>query len=155
VKVYPDTTVWIKDYAYSYNSHIDYFWHKAYGDYPVVGCKVDTSKLLSMENFEKIHTSNQKEGRDFVNVFRLPTKQNGIFSKRWFRICGIGGPYTKTIEVLLANFKPNRGDYAADDALYTVEAKSYEQMVITCIICGMLLNGLTSYDQTLMNTFHQ
>ena len=25
----------------------------------------------------------------------------------------------------LANFKPNRGDYAADDALYTVEAKSY------------------------------
>jgi gliding motility-associated lipoprotein GldK len=26
----------------------------------------------------------------------------------------------------LANFKPNRGDYAVDGALYTVEAKSYE-----------------------------
>lgn len=26
----------------------------------------------------------------------------------------------------MANFKPNRGDYAADGALYTVEAKSYE-----------------------------
>ena len=25
----------------------------------------------------------------------------------------------------LANFKPNRGDYAADEALYTVEAKSF------------------------------
>jgi hypothetical protein len=38
VKVYPDTTVWIKDFAYSYNEpmHNDYFWHKAYGDYPVV-----------------------------------------------------------------------------------------------------------------------
>jgi gliding motility-associated lipoprotein GldK len=26
----------------------------------------------------------------------------------------------------LANFKPNRGDYAADGALYTVEAKSFD-----------------------------
>ena len=26
----------------------------------------------------------------------------------------------------MANFKPVRGDYAADQALYTVEAKSYE-----------------------------
>jgi formylglycine-generating enzyme len=26
----------------------------------------------------------------------------------------------------MANFKPLRGDYAADQALYTVEAKSYE-----------------------------
>src|SRR5690606_1848174 len=39
VQVYPDTTVWIKDFAYSYNEpmHNDYFWHQAYGDYPVVG----------------------------------------------------------------------------------------------------------------------
>ena len=39
VKVYPDTTVWIKDFSYSYNEpmHNDYFWHKAYGEYPVVG----------------------------------------------------------------------------------------------------------------------
>ena len=26
----------------------------------------------------------------------------------------------------MANFKPQRGDYAADQALYTVEAKAYE-----------------------------
>ncbi|MEH6408824.1 MAG: SUMF1/EgtB/PvdO family nonheme iron enzyme, partial [Leeuwenhoekiella sp.] len=39
VKIYPDTTVWIKDFAYSYNEpmHNDYFWHSAYDDYPVVG----------------------------------------------------------------------------------------------------------------------
>jgi hypothetical protein len=33
VKVYPDTTVWIKDF--NEPMHNDYFWHKAYGDYPV------------------------------------------------------------------------------------------------------------------------
>jgi hypothetical protein len=29
-KVYPDTTVWIKDFAYSYNEpmHNDYFWRR-------------------------------------------------------------------------------------------------------------------------------
>ena len=39
VEVYPDTTVWIRDFAYSYNEpmHNDYFWHDAYSDYPVVG----------------------------------------------------------------------------------------------------------------------
>ena len=39
VKVYPDTTVWIRDFNYSYNEpmHNDYFWHEAYGEYPVVG----------------------------------------------------------------------------------------------------------------------
>ena len=32
VKVYPDTTVWIRDFEYSYNEpmHNDYFWHQAY-----------------------------------------------------------------------------------------------------------------------------
>ena len=39
IRVYPDTTVWIKDFNYSYNEpmHNDYFSHPAYQDYPVVG----------------------------------------------------------------------------------------------------------------------
>ena len=36
-------------------------------------------------------------------------------------------PYAKNDKgCFMANFKPNRGDYAADGALYTVEAESYE-----------------------------
>jgi formylglycine-generating enzyme required for sulfatase activity len=38
-----------------------------------------------------------------------------------------GGPYTKNDRgCFMANFKPSRGDYAADQALYTVEAKSFQ-----------------------------
>jgi formylglycine-generating enzyme required for sulfatase activity len=48
----------------------------------------------------------------------------GVFCKRRIRVSNLslGGPYDRGC--FLANFKPNRGDYAADQALYTVEAKS-------------------------------
>lgn len=134
IKVYPDTTVWIKDFAYSYNEpmHNDYFWHKAYGDYPVVGVSWTQAKAFcAWRTLNKnIYIKSKKQGRELVNSFRLPTEAEWEYAARgglesatypW------GGPYTKSDRgCFMANFKPNRGDYAADQALYTVEAKSYE-----------------------------
>ena len=134
VKIYPDTTTWIKDFSYSYNEpmHNDYFWHQAYGDYPVVGVNWKQAKAFCAWRTLKKNTyiKSKKKGRDQTNSFRLPTEAEWEYSARgglesatypW------GGPYTKNDRgCFLANFKPMRGDYAADQALYTVEAKSYE-----------------------------
>ncbi len=39
IPVYPDTLVWVRDFAYSYNEPMakQYYSHPAFGNYPVVG----------------------------------------------------------------------------------------------------------------------
>jgi gliding motility-associated lipoprotein GldK len=132
--VYPDTTVWVKDFAYSYNEpmHNDYFWHQAYSEYPVVGVTWKQAKAFcAWRTLNKnSYIKSKKKKQDPVNYFRLPIESEWEYAARgglesatfpW------GGPYAKNDRgCFLANFKPNRGDYAADQALYTVEANSYE-----------------------------
>ncbi len=132
--VYPDTTVWIKDFAYSYNEpmHNDYFWHTAYGDYPVVGVNWKQAKAFcAWRTLNKnSYIKSKKKGGDLINSFRLPSEAEWEYAARGALESGTypwGGPYTKNDRgCFMANFKPSRGDYAADQALYTVEAKSFE-----------------------------
>ena len=131
-KIYPDTTVWIKDFAYSYNEpmHNDYFWHSAYDDYPVVGVSWQQAKAFCQWRTDNKNSYKKQRGQELVNRFRLPSEAEWEYAARgglegatypW------GGPYTKNDRgCFMANFKPLRGDYAADQALYTVEAKSYD-----------------------------
>src|SRR5690606_24130170 len=132
VEIYPDTTVWIKDFAYSYNEpmHNDYFWHQAYGEYPVVGVNWQQAKAFCSWRTLNKNAYQKSKGRSNINKFRLPTEAEWEYAARgglqsatfpW------GGPYAKNDRgCFLANFKPQRGDYAADGALYTVEAQSYD-----------------------------
>ena len=132
VEIYPDTTVWIRDFAYSYNEpmHNDYFWHDAYGEYPVVGVSWKQAKAFCQWRTDNKNGYQKSKKSAFVNSFRLPSEAEWEYAARgglqgatypW------GGPYAKNDRgCFLANFKPLRGDYAADQALYTVEAESYE-----------------------------
>lgn len=130
--VYPDTTAWIKDFAYSYNEpmHNDYFWHQAYAEYPVVGVSWNQSKSFCAWRTLYKNSYVKKTKKTLVNHFRLPTEAEWEYSARGGIQSGMypwGGPYTKNANgCFMANFKPNRGDYSVDGALYTVEAKSYQ-----------------------------
>ena len=129
--IYPDTTVWIRDFNYSYNEpmHNDYFSHPAYQDYPVVG--ISWSQAVAFCNW-RTHYKNsyqKQKGKPLVNNFRLPTEAEWEYAARGGIPSGTypwGSPYLLNDRgCFLANFKPLRGDYSADQAMYTVEAKSY------------------------------
>jgi len=132
VEVYPDTTVWVKDFNYSYNDpmHQDYFSHQAYEDYPVVGVSWSQAKAFcSWRTKKKNDFLKSKKNASSVPYFRLATEAEWEYAARGglnYSTYPWGGPYTTDDRgCFLANFKPSRGDYAVDGALYTMEAKSY------------------------------
>lgn len=132
LNIYPDTTVWVKDFNYSYNDpmHNKYFYHQSYGDYPVVGVTWGQAKAFCHWRTKKKNDFlRTKKNAESVPNFRLPTEAEWEYAARgglefatypW----GTGGT-TSDRGCFLANFKPVRGNYAVDGALYTVEAKSY------------------------------
>jgi len=132
LNIYPDTTVWVKDFNYSYNDpmHQDYFSHQSYGDYPVVGVTWGQANAFCNWRTKKKNTyQKSKKNVTLVPDFRLPTEAEWEYAARGgleFATYPWGsGSTTSDRGCFLANFKPVRGNYAVDGALYTMEAKSY------------------------------
>jgi len=128
VNVYPDTLVWVRDFAYSYNEPMarNYFWHPAFDDYPVVGVDWHMANGFS---YWRTKLWNAYEGGVTSEDFRLPTEHEWEYASRGGRDLAPfpwGGYYTRNAKgCLLANFKPGRGDYPEDGGLYTVKADAY------------------------------
>lgn len=130
--IYPDTLVWIRDFAYSYNEPFarNYFWHPAFDDYPVVGVNWKMANAFAFWRTKLWNTYRAGE-RGEVNSedFRLPTEYEWEYAARggndlapypW------GGMYLRNAKgCLLANFKPGRGNYPEDGGFYTVKADAY------------------------------
>ena len=125
--IYPDTLVWVRDFAYSYNEPFtrNYFWHPAFDDYPVVGVDWKMANAFCYWRTKLWSITGEVNSEDF----RLPTEHEWEYAARgghehapypW------GGYYVRNAKgCLLANFKPGRGNYPEDGGFYTVKADAY------------------------------
>lgn len=137
IAIYPDTTVWLRDFNYSFNEPLfeQYFWHKAYSKYPVVGVTWDQARAFCAYSTKSKNDYNQSRKRKIDKVFpyRLPSEVEWEYAARgglenapypW------GGPYLIDDRgCYLANFKPKRGDYMENENgyLYTAPVKSFRK----------------------------
>ena len=111
--------------------HANYFSGDMFSDYPVVGVTFHQAQAFcNWRTFTKNSYQKTKKKKSRVPNFRLPTEAEWEYAARGGLQSAMypwGGPYTKDDRgCFMANFKPMRGDYAVDQALYTVEADSYE-----------------------------
>jgi len=131
VYVYPDTLTWLHDFSYTFNEPMfdTYFWHPAYGEYPVVG--VNWQQAQAFCNWRTDHRLSllTPYERKYETEFRLPTETEWEYAARGNKVNSIypwGGPYSRNSKgCFLANFKPVRGNYIADGFAFTAPAVSY------------------------------
>jgi gliding motility-associated lipoprotein GldK len=131
VKAYPDTTVWVRQFQYSYNEPIavQYNWFPAFNKYPVVGVNWKQCNAFCNWRTNLWRAYREKNKQFFEGEFRLPSEEEWEWAARGGRNEAPypwGGPYIVNKKgCYLANFKPQRGNYAADGGLYTVPVDKY------------------------------
>lgn len=130
-RVYPDTTVWMKLFSYSYNEPIthQYFWYPSFDKYPVVGVNWYQANAFAHWRTHLWRGYRDSKKMYLEGAFRLPSEEQWEWAARGGRTQSPypwGGPYIVNKKgCYLANFKPNRGNYSADGGLYTVRADAY------------------------------
>ncbi len=128
---YPDTTVWVRQFNYAFNEPIaqQYFWFQGFNKYPVVGVTWNQAHAFCDWRTNMWKGERQKQRLYTESRFRLPTEEEWEWAARGGRNESPypwGGPYIINKKgCYLANFKPQRGNYAADGGLYTVPVDWY------------------------------
>ena len=133
VAIYPDTLVWLSDFAYAQNEPLveGYFSHPAFDNYPVVGVTWRQARAFTLWRTRLYEGYAQANNMPRISrlPYELPTEAEFEYAARGGRTgtdYPWGGPYIRNAKgCLMANFKPGRGNYIDDGGSFTVNVKSY------------------------------
>jgi formylglycine-generating enzyme len=133
VAIYPDTLVWLSDFAYAQNEPMTegYFSHPSFQNYPVVGVTWRQARAFTVwrTRYYESYAAARKMPLLSRLPYELPTEAEFEYAARGGRVGNDypwGGPYIRNAKgCLMANFKPGRGNYIDDGGAFTVNVRSY------------------------------
>ena len=75
ISIYPDTLVWMNDFAYSYNEPLvkKYFSGPVYDNYPVVGINLKQAMAFCQWKSSQMNKLLKQKGSEYELVLKLPT----------------------------------------------------------------------------------
>jgi hypothetical protein len=126
VKIYPDTLVWMRDFAFANNYQLteSYFYHPMYDDYPVVGITWQQSKAYCNWITQKL----QKENPNLYEGYTLEADF----------------PYDYEREFVITSFNAENSDHWW---LTDLKATSNPSSIVNSNLPSLLLgNGTILYD---------
>ena len=105
VYIYPDTLTWLHDFSYTFNEPMfdTYFWHPAYGEYPVVGVNWEQAKAFCNWRTDFRLSLLSPYEQKFETEYRLPTETEWEYAARGSKENSIypwGGPYSRNSKVV-------------------------------------------------------
>jgi formylglycine-generating enzyme len=144
----PDSSCWATDFRYSYNQPLvkNYFCHKAFDQYPVVGVSWNQAKAYCQWLTTEVNASRAAKGKEPLPAYRLPTEAEweyaamGRGTGNAKTLYGMYVPWTNENNRIdrrgeyTANIKTDHGNYIGD---------SYEY---TCPVTGFKANSFGLYN---------
>jgi formylglycine-generating enzyme required for sulfatase activity/virulence-associated protein VapD len=124
-----DSSQWVKKFSYSFNDPmvVNYHWHPAYSNYPVVNISYEAA--VNYCNWLTTQYNSQRKRTYTQVLFRLPTEEEwksaATSGNPKNNSCFENGSVTNEKKCYLANLKVSEGDYYSDGSFLTTSVDSY------------------------------